>query len=265
MGVGKVDAVGFTGEDGDGWMIRHLLETQGVDTSHIVPVPERMTPSYLKPMLMRHGALVEGNRLDVKNHETTPAWVEDRIIASLSALAGEVDAIIVLDQLTLENSGAVTARVREALARLGQAYPKLFIYADSREYIGQFRHVMIKCNHLEAARALGEALPIPEAMRRLAARTGRPVVVTLGSEGIAVEEGTVVAAAVQKGPIDVCGAGDSASAALVSGLCAGASMAEAAHLGNLAAGVTVRKLGTTGTATQAEMIALYHEQFEVQE
>jgi sugar/nucleoside kinase (ribokinase family) len=159
----------------------------------------------------------------------------------------------------------VTARVREALARLGQAYPKLFIYADSREYIGQFRHVMIKCNHLEAARALGEALPIPEAMRRLAARTGRPVVVTLGSEGIAVEEGTVVAAAVQKGPIDVCGAGDSASAALVSGLCAGASMVEAALLGNLAAGVTVRKLGTTGTATQAEMIALYHEQFEVQE
>ncbi len=33
-------------------------------------------------------------------------------------------------------------------------------------------------------------------------------------------------------------------------------------LGNLAAGVTVRKLGTTGTASPEEMLALYHEQFE---
>ena len=122
---------------------------------------------------------------------------------------------------------------------------------------------MIKCNNLEAARALGETLPIPEVIRRLVARTGRPVVLTLGKDGIAVDEGTVVRAAVQTGPIDVCGAGDSTSAALVSGLCAGASMVEAAFLGNLAAGVTVRKLGTTGTASPAEMIALYHEQFEV--
>lgn len=264
LGVGKVYAVGFTGEDGDGWMLTHLLQKQGVDTAHVITVPERMTPSYMKPMFMEGDRLREGNRLDVKNHEMTPAWAQERIIASLNALAGEVDAIIALDQLTLADTGAVSARVREALAALGQKHEKLTIYADSREFIGLFRHVIIKCNNLEAARALGETLPIPEMMRRLTARTGRPVVVTLGSEGIAVGEGTVVPAAVQKGPIDVCGAGDSASAALVSGLCAGASMAEAAFLGNLSAGVTVRKLGTTGTASPAEMVALYHEQFEVQ-
>ncbi len=262
LGVGRVYAVGFTGEDGDGWMLCHLLKAQGVDTAHVCAVPERMTPSYMKPMFEKDGGLSEGNRLDVKNREKTPAWVEERITASLSQLAGEVDAIIALDQLTEADTGVLTARVRDTLAALGQANPGLIIYADSRAFITAFHHVMIKCNDLEAARALGEPLPIPEAMRRLAARTGRPVVVTLGKEGIAVDEGTVVRAAKQEGPIDVCGAGDSASAALVSGLCAGASMAEAAFLGNLAAGVTVRKLGTTGTASPKEMLALYHEQFE---
>ncbi len=262
LGVGQVYAVGFTGADGDGWMLCHLLEAQGVDTSHVTAVPERMTPSYMKPLFQRDGGLIEGNRLDVKNHDKTPAWVEDRIVASLTQLACEVDAIITLDQLTLADTGAVTARVRETLAALGQANPGLIIYADSRAFIMAFHQVMIKCNDLEAAKALGAELPISEAMRQLTARTGQPVVVTLGKDGIAVGEGTVVRAASQTGPIDVCGAGDSASAALVSGLCAGATMEEAAFLGNLAAGVTVRKLGTTGTASPEEMIMLYHEQFE---
>ena len=109
MGVGQVRAVGFTGADGDGYMLRQLLEAQGVDTSHVVAVPERMTPSYLKPMFMREGGLVEGNRLDVKNHEPTPAWVQARISESLAALARETDAIIALDQLTAADTGAASA------------------------------------------------------------------------------------------------------------------------------------------------------------
>ena len=124
LGVGRVYAVGFTGEDGDGWVMCRLLEAQGVDVTHMVTVPERMTPSYMKPLFEREGGLAEGNRLDVKNREQTPAWVEDRIIASLTKLAGEVDAIIALDQLTEANTGVWTARVRDALAALGACEPE---------------------------------------------------------------------------------------------------------------------------------------------
>ncbi|MDD3213763.1 MAG: PfkB family carbohydrate kinase [Eubacteriales bacterium] len=264
LGVGKLYAVGFTGDDGDGWQMRKLLADQGIDTEHVQIVPERMTPCYLKPMFRREGGWEEGNRLDVKNRLRTPAWVEDKLNGSLEALAGTVDAMIVLDQPTETDTGAVTARVRDELAALGEAYPNLLIYADSRARISQFRNVMIKCNHLEVAQAVGEDVPLSEAMARLRAITRRPVIVTLGKDGIAVEDGVVVPAARQAGPIDVCGAGDATTAALVSGLCAGATAAEAAELGNLCAGVTVRKLGTTGTATQEELWALYHEQFEEQ-
>ncbi|MCE5344439.1 MAG: PfkB family carbohydrate kinase, partial [Eubacteriales bacterium] len=117
---------------------------------------------------------------------------------------------------------------------------------------------------LEAFEALGTEMPLSCAMAQLKQMTGRDVFITLGKDGIAAGEGTVVPAAKQTKPIDVCGAGDATTAALVSALCAGATPVEAAFLGNLSAGVTVRKLGTTGTALPEEMLALYHEQFEEQ-
>ncbi|HUU10685.1 MAG TPA: PfkB family carbohydrate kinase, partial [Phycisphaerae bacterium] len=58
-------------------------------------------------------------------------------------------------------------------------------------------------------------------------------------------------------PIDIVGAGDTVLASLAMALGAGATPAEAAELGNLAAAVTIRKIGTTGTATVAELTAIF--------
>ena len=262
LGAGELHVVSFTGEDGEGWYLRHLLSKINIHTDHVFTVPERMTPTYMKPMFLEGGMRVEQNRLDIKNRQPTPAYVEDRLLQAVETLAPDADAIIILDQLTEIDTGVVTARVREGLAAIGAQYPGLILFADSRERIASFRNVIIKCNHLEAARAVGDGAPIPQAMERLHGITGRPVFITLGKDGIAADGGEIVPAAVQTGPIDVCGAGDATTAAIVCGLCAGATMAEAALLGNLAAGVTLRKLGMTGTASPAEMIGLYHEQFE---
>ena len=262
LGAGRLDLISFTGEDGDGWMLRHLLAHKHVHTEHLLTVPERMTPSYMKPMFCKDGARVEGNRMDIKNRAATPAWVEDAMLSAAEAMAKEADALIIMDQLTEADTGVVTTRVREGLAVIAEQNPDCVFFADSREWITRFRNVIIKCNHIEAGKAVGQDLTIEQAMERLSAKTNRPVFITLGKGGIATSDGPVVPAAVQTGPIDVCGAGDATTASLVCGMCAGATMAEAAMLGNLAAGVTLRKLGTTGTATPAEMIALYHEQFE---
>ena len=55
------------------------------------------------------------------------------------------------------------------------------------------------------------------------------------------------------GEIDIVGAGDSAMAGLVAALCCGANPLEAALVGNLVASVTVRCIGTTGIASQAQV------------
>ena len=41
-------------------------------------------------------------------------------------------------------------------------------------------------------------------------------------------------------------------------LCSGATLDEAAFIGNLTASVTVQKLGTTGTASQTEIKELFN-------
>lgn len=264
MGIGTLECVSLVGNDGDGWEMRKLLEGRGVDVSGVVVSRQVVTPSYIKPLFPE-----EGHRLDIKNFTPTPESVQGHLIYNMEEALRRSDALLLLDQVCETDTGVLTSRVRQAAAELARQYPDKLIYADSRAFIHLYRDMMIKCNELEAARMTGrpESDFDPETvfacMDDLRALTGRPVVVTCGKHGVAVEENGVkqiVPAVRQPGPIDICGAGDACSAGLVSALCAGASFAEAAEIGNLSSGVTVRKLGQTGTASQAEMLSLYDEQ-----
>ena len=61
------------------------------------------------------------------------------------------------------------------------------------------------------------------------------------------------------GPIDPVGAGDSTSAGIAAAWAAGAAPWQAASFGNLVASITVQQLGTTGTATPAQIRARWRE------
>ena len=56
-----------------------------------------------------------------------------------------------------------------------------------------------------------------------------------------------------RGDIDVVGAGDAVTANLTAAFAAGATLREALELAMAAASVVVHKLGTTGTASVAEI------------
>ncbi len=59
-----------------------------------------------------------------------------------------------------------------------------------------------------------------------------------------------------RGEIDIVGAGDAVTANLATALAAGATVAEAITLANIAASVVIHQLGTTGTATTAQIAEL---------
>lgn len=270
--VGTCYAVSFLGMDGDGWEVLQALKRIGVDTRHVVRSRERMTPAYIKPMFaVGDNAPKESNRIDIKNHTATSEALESKMVLHLQAAVKRSDAVIILDQLTQENTGVITKTLREEIARLAKAQPNQLFFADSRAFIQHFHDVTIKCNHLEAEKmALGREPEtftqegVFEAMEKLEKQTGKSVFITCGANGVAckiADENHLVPAARQTGIIDVCGAGDACTAGIVSALCAGADRREAAFIGNLAAGVTVRKIGTTGTASPEEILALYDEQF----
>ena len=186
-------------------------------------------------------------------------------------------AVIISDQVQEPNCGVITERVRDELMMLACSHPEIPFVVDSRERIGLFRGTLIKPNAREAVRAVdpgarwrGDPDPdydldgdlVRSAGQQLHARTGRPLFLTLGNRGMLVyEEGsaTLVPALRANGPIDIVGSGDAAMAGITAALCTGATPAEAAQVGCLAAGVTVRQIGTTGTASVGQMLDLWHE------
>jgi bifunctional ADP-heptose synthase (sugar kinase/adenylyltransferase) len=134
---------------------------------------------------------------------------------------------------------------------------------DSRRRIGEYHQVMLKPNESEALRAVFaqvepvERERIEEAGESLRRRTERPVFVTMGDQGILLctEQGVEMVPAVPvTGEIDIVGAGDSTLASIVASLASGATLSEAALVGNLVASVTIRCIGTTGTASQEQVL-----------
>jgi rfaE bifunctional protein kinase chain/domain len=264
LGVGTILPVGIVGDDGEGYELTHALESlAGVRLSHLVRTTQRRTFTYCKPLIIEaHKAPVELNRLDLKNWTPTPAQVQGLVINQLQELGAEVDAIIVLDQVDIPETGVVTQKVLAALKSLIEAKPGLLVLADSRRGLRGFPPVVFKMNAAELSALTGAAgemsrEQIEAAAVGLAGNNGRSVFVTLAARGIlgATAAGEVkhIAALPLRGEIDIVGAGDSVSANLTTAMAAGANLEETLALANAAASVVVHKLGTTGTASVAEI------------
>jgi bifunctional ADP-heptose synthase (sugar kinase/adenylyltransferase) len=202
----------------------------------------------------------ELNRLDIKNRSPLPPAAEEALLTALTELWPRVDGLLVLDQVSEEDCGVVTGRVRQRLAELGEAKPDRLILADSRERIGTFRSVWLKPNRAECQRAVGAAAAGADPAVLLAEQAGRPVFCTQGERGIlVVDPRTTPARTAQvpaypvSGPIDIVGAGDSTSAGIACAVAAGADLEQAAAFGNLVASITIQQIGTTGTASPEQV------------
>lgn len=264
LGIGTIYPVGFAGLDGEGFELRRALEAcAGVRMQHFQQSVERHTFTYCKPLLMAAGKPpVELNRLDLKNWTTTPAELQQQLMAGLEAVAASSDAIVILDQVDIPETGVVTEAVLTALKAVSETHPDLLILADSRRSLRGFPTAVFKMNAAElgALTGAGGDLSLDQtksAAASLAIRNRHNVFITLAERGMvgATSDGQVahLPALPVRGEIDVVGAGDAVSANLAAALAAGASALEALELANAAASVVLHKLGTTGTAGVREI------------
>ncbi|MBS0201963.1 MAG: carbohydrate kinase [Planctomycetes bacterium] len=263
LGTGQLHAVGAVGDDGEAFDLCQGLNRLGCSTDSLLRCPELLTPTYLKPCDANVVGLAgEHSRYDTKNRRPTPTAIVERICDELEQILPKVDALIVMDQVELPDCGVVTAAVRNRLAELALKYPKVLFWADSRRFIRLYRNVMIKANQFEAVHRLNPAVgeevsleELREVVPQLRSEMAATVFVTCAERGILTSdpEVTLVAGVKVTGPIDPTGAGDSATAGAVLSLASGATPAEAALVANLVASTTVRQLGTTGTASPAQV------------
>lgn len=261
LGVGVIFPVGFCGRDGEGFELRRALGAlPGVRLDHFLTTPQRRTFCYCKPLVLEPNLPPrELERLDSKNWTGTPAPVVRKLTRSLAALRGKVDAVAVMDQVTEPETGVVTGQVRDALASF---LPHALVIADSRRGLAEYPPVMFKMNAAELGVLAGLSLTptvaqIKRAARQLAKRNGQPVLVTLSELGIlgATPDGATVHAPALplRGPIDIVGAGDAVTANAAAALAAGATLGEAIELAAVGSSIVIHQLGTTGTASVAQI------------
>ncbi len=264
LGVAELFPVGFAGDNGEGFELKRALSfLPGVRTESFYLTTERRTFTYTKPLVISpHRSPRELSRLDCKNWSPTPASLQRLLIKALRKLAGKVDAVILLDQVPVAQTGVITRRLLQAIRAIKMERAGLLVMADSRRSLLGYPSVCLKMNRAELSRLAGKARPVAlrevgPAAAVLARKTGNYCFVTLAEKGIvgAGPEGAVerLAALPVRGEIDVVGAGDCVTANLTAALAAGAGLRESLELANAASSIVIHKLGTTGTASVAEI------------
>jgi bifunctional ADP-heptose synthase (sugar kinase/adenylyltransferase) len=184
------------------------------------------------------------------------------LIKNLFSLAEKADAVIVMDQVDIPETGVVTRKMLDAVKCLAKEKPDLPILADSRRGLRDFPPVIFKMNAAELASLAGTKADlsldeIKVIAQELARKNSRAVFVTAAERGIVGaspwDKAEHISALPVRGLFDIVGAGDAVTAGLGAALAAGANLRDAIGLANAAASVVIHKLGTTGTATVKEI------------
>lgn len=262
----SIKVLGVTGRDWRGDILIQKLDESGIDTGGIVVSDKIFTNAYCKPIRKGISDLeYEDPRLDFANYEKLPREAEKRLSELLDDIFSEIDVLCVCDQMLY---GCITPLIREKILSLSKKGLKVIV--DSRDRISLYKNVFLKPNEVEGMRAANidtgkvenKLENYMKAAQTLSQTNKSEVCMTLGSMGcVYTDDKTTVyipSYEVSK-PIDICGAGDTFLSAFSCAVAAGAKPFEAASFANMAADVTIKKLGMTGTASPDE-IRRRHEQ-----
>jgi rfaE bifunctional protein kinase chain/domain len=252
---GRTQAVGVVGTDSEASRLLGALKQLEVDTSGIVADAGRCTTRKLRVVTTRNQQVA---RIDYESDREIDGTIEAAVIANIVERARTADAILISDYLKGVISRAVArASVAEAGRRgipvlIDPKVPHIDYYEGA---------TIITPNHHEAESIANLRIRSTDEARAAALRVRNrtrceSVLITRGEHGMWLlgPDGESDLPAEAREVSDVAGAGDTVIAALALGLAAGASVADAAHLANRAAGIVVGKFGPA-TVTVEEIRA----------
>ena len=271
----KVFAVSVLGDDLSADIMRKELGKRGINTDNLISIATRHTPAFNKIYASSyHGRKQQVGRFDQENDSPIGSEAETRLLEVLDSLSDECPAIVAADYAEIPGTGVATQAILQKVAALTRTKNVLSV-GDSRDRIGEFCDFSVLVpNDYEAAMAAGVYRPheskhvseetILVAGRELSENTRcQTLIITRAERGMTVFTGggkpIDVPTTPCVGQVDATGAGDTVTAAIALSLAAGADVIEAAELANLAAGTTVKKLGTTGWPSPSEISSAFEE------
>ncbi|MHB9156184.1 MAG: D-glycero-beta-D-manno-heptose 1-phosphate adenylyltransferase [Endomicrobiales bacterium] len=253
---GRALFLSVIGQDREGELLKRSLEERGVETTHLLEHPKRVT-------LAKHRLIATSQMLlrfdEGSVHDLDPG-TEKTLISRLRGCFPGCDAVLVSDY----GYGVMTPAVIRALAELRKRYPRIVV-ADARrpERYREAGVTAVKPNYGETARMLGlnrleglnaRADQVAASEEKLFKLTGAHIVaVTLDAEGAILFEKDKPPYRTYAQPAAdsrATGAGDTFVSALTLALAAGGSAPCAAELASAAASIVVSKEGTAACSAQ---------------
>lgn len=263
--VAKLDAkrtavLGVSGKDYYCSLLIDALQRDGIDASGLIQDEDRPTSTKTRISgITNHSITQQVVRIDRESHAPVSGKVEMQLLETLARMAPEFDALLLSDY----GLGVFTPAVIDRCQALAREHG-LILAVDSQQDLGAFQHAtFLTPNQPEAERNVGYDLDSPARVRQagadlLAKTNGESVLITLGGSGMCLFEksGQVTDIPVfnRSEVFDVTGAGDTVIGTMTLALAAGASIVEAAVLGNLAASIVVKRFGAA-TTNQEELLA----------
>ncbi len=248
----SVDSFGVVGDDAAGAEIRGQLTRLGATTSGIVTDPGRPTVQKVRLVADRHQLA----RYDREHTGPLDPATEDALFRLLEG-GPRHDAIVLSDYAKGTLSPSMLSRIIAHGRRSGQ---RTVVDPKGSSYARYRGASVLTPNEHEALQASGRHASSREELVEIGQRMVRELdleafCITRGPEGVLLVEanGAVHAMPTQAREVfDVTGAGDTYLSAFAAALAVGASFADAARLGNQAAGLVVAKAGTA-TVSRPEL------------
>jgi len=257
---GKVSLVGVTGEDKNTDILLTELKKRKIDTAGICIDPARHTTVKTR-IIAGHQQVV---RVDWEHTDALSKGMNQRILKFTKENISDFDAIIIEDY----GKGVINMQLVEELISLARSHKKIITVDPKEEHFQYYQGVTsITPNRRELENAIRN-LKIKDTGNRFKVNSDKlftdkdidlaageilkyldlqSILVTLGEHGMRLfdKKGrkTHIPTVAQE-VFDVSGAGDTVIATFTLALSRGASLLEAAHIANFAAGIVVGKLGT---------------------
>lgn len=263
LGADTVDIYGITGQDFFGDLLLSLLKKQNIGTEGIIRQESEWATHVYHKIFEK---TMEKPRFDSGNFNIPTEESLDQLLGVLTDKLSGYDAIIINEQVPQGLHNKDFQDRLNALIDMSPNSKNTHWFADCRKLNNVYKNTIHKLNEQEGRVLYGTPclLSRKDLALWLSQFFGQPVVLTLGSDGaIAVadtHDGTKIVQEFQgihfSGQIDAVGAGDAFLSGLVVSQAWGATLPEAAYIGNLCAGVSLKVLCKCGHPTIDEVIAL---------
>ena len=251
----EVALCGAVGDDANGRRLVSLLAARGISTSAVVVDGGRPTSHKLRVVAHSQHVL----RIDHEERQALSSCVEARLLDAARAELASVSGVVLSDYAKGVLSSAL---IQELIAAASERGLAVTVDPKGVDY-GRYRGARALTPNLTELQQ-GAAMPVVaeeergRAVARLFDETrAQAILVTCGKDGMVLyerDQEPIRIAALAREVFDVTGAGDTVIAVFSLGVFAGVSLAQAARLANVAAGIVVGKLGTA-TVSREELSA----------